>query len=127
MQNQSPYLINAGLYFSDDQLGLQINALYNVSGKRVFAVGSIENPTIYEMPRNVLDLNITKSIGQKTDIRFSAQDILNNAVRLEQDFNRDGNITGSDRQTIRSFRRGQYYTLGFIYNFNRKSITPATH
>jgi hypothetical protein len=51
MQNQSPYLINGGAYYNDSELGLQVNVLYNVFGKRVFAVGSIENPTIYEMPR----------------------------------------------------------------------------
>ncbi|MBD0258858.1 MAG: carboxypeptidase-like regulatory domain-containing protein, partial [Cytophagales bacterium] len=96
MQNQSPYLINGGAYYNDAELGLQVNVLYNVFGKRVFAVGSLENPTIYEMPRNVLDFNVTKSVGQKLDIRFSAQDVLNNPVRLEQDFNRDGNINGSD-------------------------------
>jgi hypothetical protein len=79
------------------------------------------------MPRNVLDFNVTKSVGQKLDIRFSAQDVLNNPVRLEQDFNRDGKINGSDNQPIRRFRRGPYFTLGVSYNFNRKTLTPTTN
>ncbi len=127
LQNQSPYLINGGFYYNDDQLGLQVNALYNVFGKRIFAVGTLENPTIYEMPRNVVDLNITKSIGQKFEIRANIQDIFNQRVRLEQDFNRDGKITGSDKQTVRSLRRGQYFTLGLVYNFNRKTQTPTSN
>jgi outer membrane receptor protein involved in Fe transport len=127
LQNQSPYLINGGFYYSDDQLGLQVNALYNIFGKRLFAVGTIANPSIYEMPRGVLDLNITKSLGQKFELRLNFQDLLNQRVRLEQDFNRDGKITGSDRQTVRSLRRGQYFTLGVVYNFNRKTQTPTSN
>jgi outer membrane receptor protein involved in Fe transport len=127
LQNQSPYLINGGFYYNDDELGLQVNALYNIFGKRLFAVGTINNPTIYEMPRGVLDLNINKSLGQKFELRLNLQDILNQRVRLEQDFNRDGKITGSDRQTVRSFRRGQYFTLGLVYNFNRKTQTPTSN
>jgi len=127
MQNQSPYLINGGLYYSDSQLGLQVNALYNVFGKRVFAVGTIENPTIYEMPRNVIDFNVTKTIGRKLEVRFNAQDILNQPVRLEQDYNLDSRIDGNDRQPVRTFRRGPYFTLGVIYNFNPRTLTPATN
>jgi hypothetical protein len=74
-----------------------------------------------------LDFNVTKSIGQKLEVRFSAQDISTIPVRLEQDFNRDGNITGSDNQPIRQFRRGAYFTLGLNYNFNRKTLTPTTN
>jgi hypothetical protein len=127
LQNQSPYLINGGFYYNDDELGLQVNALYNVFGKRLFAVGTLNNPTIYEMPRNVLDLNITKTLGQKFEVRLNIQDILNQRVRLEQDFDRNGKITASDRQTVRSFRRGQYFTLGLVYNFNRKTQTPTSN
>jgi hypothetical protein len=129
MQNQSPYLVNGGLYYSDEKAGLQVNVLYNVFGKRVFAVGSLEEPTIYEMPRSVVDFNITKNIGPKLEVRFSAQDILNQAFRLEQDYNNDAKIEGGadGNQVIRSFRRGQYFTVGINYNFNRKSLTPTTN
>jgi hypothetical protein len=62
MQNQSPYLINGGLYYSDEKAGLQINACTTFSGK-----GSLRwvrwRTDIYEMPRNVLDFNITRASG----------------------------------------------------------------
>jgi TonB-dependent receptor len=116
MVNQSPYLINVGLYYNDESTGWQVNILYNVSGKRLFAVGSQENPSIYEMPRNILDLTLTKTINKKFEIRAGVQDLLNNQVRLVQDNNQDGKITGLDND-IRTFRRGAYFTLGFNYNF----------
>ena len=127
LQNQSPYLINAGLYFNDSELGLSANALYNVFGKRIFAVGSTENPTIYEMPRHVVDLNITKTIGRKFEIRANIQDLFNQRIRLEQDFNRDAKINNQDQQPIRMFRRGVYTSLGLIFNLNRSTQTPSNN
>ncbi len=116
MMNQSPYLVNAGLYYNDEQKGWQINVLYNVFGKRIFAVGNAFNPNIFEMPRNVIDINITKTITKKVDIRFGIQDLLNQPVRLAQDNNSDGKITGKDGD-FRTFRRGTIFNLGFNYNF----------
>ncbi len=117
MANQSPYVVNAGLYYNDTKKGFQVNVLYNVFGKRIFAVGNLNSPTIYEMPRNVIDLNITKTINEKVELRFNVQDILNQAVRLEQDFNKDADITKSDNQPIRTFKRGTYFTLGATVSF----------
>ena len=131
LQNQSPYLINGGVYYANDSRGLQWNVLYNVAGPRIFAVGNQQNPTVYEMPRGVLDINISKKVGQQLEFRLGVQDILNRPVRYVQDYNRDGKI-GSDvsslsssaDQTIRSFKRGSYYTVSAIYTFGRRTLVP---
>jgi TonB-dependent receptor len=131
LANQSPYLINAGIYYTAPKSGFQWNVLYNVYGQRIFAVGNTNNPTIYEMPRNVVDLNISKTFSSGLELRLGIQDLLNQPFRLSQDFNRDGGI-GSDvttrspnaDQDIRSFRRGQYVTLTAVYSFKRRTIVP---
>ncbi|TAG07393.1 MAG: TonB-dependent receptor [Cytophagia bacterium] len=116
MVYQSPYLINAGFYYTDETSGWQASLLYNVFGRRIFAVGSINNPTMYEIPRNIIDLSIAKRVNKKVELRFGVQDLLNQAFLIKQDSNIDGAINGQDK-TIRSFRRGQYMTFGFNYNF----------
>ncbi|GAB4000244.1 TonB-dependent receptor [Spirosoma daeguense] len=131
LANQSPYLINGGLYYEAPKSGMQFNVLYNVYGPRIFAVGTRNNPTIYEMPRHAIDLNISKTFNKKIEVRLGIQDLLNQAVRYAQDFNGDGKI-GSDLtsqtvgadQVFRSFRRGQYVTLSGIYTFGRRTILP---
>ncbi|WP_167275845.1 TonB-dependent receptor [Dyadobacter arcticus] len=131
MANQSPFLINAGVYYADPASGWQWNVLYNVFGQRIFAVGNQNNPTVYEMPRNVLDLNISKRIKQNLEIRLGIQDILNQPVRFAQDFNRDGKI-GSDvtsqtadaDQDVRKFKRGSYFTITAAYTFGRRTVIP---
>lgn len=115
LQGQSPYLVNAGLYYNDVDRGLQVNALYNVYGRRIFQVGDNDiQPTIYEMPRNVIDLNVIKSLGQRFELRLGIQDLLNQRLRLVQDTNLDQKIDSSD-DTYQSLRRGTYTTLGITY------------
>lgn len=131
LANQSPYLVNAGVYYASPTTGLQWNALYNVFGQRIFAVGNTNNPTIYEMPRHVIDLNVSKAFANGLELRLGIQDLLNQPVRFAQDFNADGKIgadvtsrTASADQNIRSFRRGQYVTLTAVYAFKRRVIVP---
>jgi TonB-dependent receptor len=131
MANQSPYLINAGVYYADPNANWQWNVLYNVFGQRIFTVGNMENPTVYEMPRHVIDLNISKKFTNHLEIRLGIQDILNQPVRFAQDFNRDGKIgkditsqtPGAD-QDIRRFKRGSYFTLTAAYNFGKRTVIP---
>lgn len=131
MANQSPYLINGGLYYADPKSGWQWNALYNVFGQRIFAVGNMENPTVYEMPRHVIDLNVSKRFNNKLELRLGIQDLLNQPVRFSQDFNKDGKvgkdvtsrIAGAD-QDVRKFRRGSYFTLTAAYTFGQRTIVP---
>lgn len=129
MMNQSPYLINAGVYYAAPKSNWQWNILYNVFGPRIFAVGNVDSPTIYEMPRHVIDLNVSKFISKRCELRLGIQDILNQPFRLSQDFNADGRIgkdvtslTANADQDVRSFRRGSYATVSLVYSFGRTLI-----
>lgn len=114
LQGQSPYLLNAGIFYEDDTKGWQINAMYNVIGKRIFVIGDNQlSADIYEMPRQVVDLNITKRIGERLELKLAAQDILNQPFRLIQDTNRDRNISDSDG-VFQKFNRGSLFTAGII-------------
>ncbi len=116
MMGQSPYIINAGVYYDNDKQKMQVSILYNVIGKRIFAVGTFGTPDIYEMPRNLLDISIAKSFGKHTNVKLSVQDIFNQPVLLKQDSNLDAKINEKDEE-IQSFRRGQYINLGVTFKF----------
>ncbi|SFD83188.1 Outer membrane receptor proteins, mostly Fe transport [Spirosoma endophyticum] len=131
LANQSPYLINLGLYYANPTSGWQYNLLYNVAGPRIFLVGNIEDPTTYEMPRHVVDFNISKTIKQQFEVRLGIQDILNAPFRFAQDYNGDRKI-GKDvtsrsadaDQNYINYRRGQYVTLTGVYTFGRRTVVP---
>ncbi|HRD53535.1 MAG TPA: carboxypeptidase-like regulatory domain-containing protein [Flavobacteriales bacterium] len=116
LMGQSPYIVNAGLYYQDRERQVQGSILYNVIGPRLFAVGTYGTPDIYEMPRNVIDLAVTKGFGKRFELKLAAQDILNQRVLLLQDSNDDGRIGKQDEQ-IMSFRRGAYFTVGIGARF----------
>jgi outer membrane receptor protein involved in Fe transport len=114
LTGQSPYIVNTGFYYEDDTKGLQATLLYNVIGPRIYAVGSFQNPTVFEMPRHVLDLSFTKRFGPRLEMKAGIQDILNQSRRLIQDSNEDHKITGID-ETVQAIRRGSYSTFGLSY------------
>lgn len=115
LQGQSPYIVNIGLNYNDQEHDFQVNALYNVIGKRIFAVGFDGYPDIYEMPRNVLDLTFSKGIGKRWSLKGGITDILNQTNLLLQDGNLDGKFDRRNDQVIQSFRPGGMVQLGLSY------------
>jgi len=116
MMNQSPYLVNAGLYYNDEDSKTQFSLLYNVIGKRIFAVGNSQYATIYEMPRHVVDLTFSKGFGN-WEFKAGVQDLLNAPFQLIQDTNLDSKIDNNVDEPIMRFRRGQNVTFGVSYKF----------
>lgn len=69
MQGQSPYLVNAGLFYQQPKNGWNAAILYNRIGKRIIGVGrslgsagnEVRVPDSYEMPRNAIDLSASRN------------------------------------------------------------------
>lgn len=113
MQGQSPYIINAGLFYNDEETGLQVNVQYNVFGKRIVFVGVPTKPTWWEMPRNLLDLTISKRVSSKVDLRLGVSDLLNSKIVIREDANLDNNLKDNDtNKIVRRTQNGQYVTFG---------------
>ena len=121
MYGQSPYLINAGVFYNDDVNKLQFSLLYNVFGRRLFAVGNItDSPSQYEMPRHGLDFTVSKGFKNGIEIRFGAQDLLNPAYRVVEDsfYNGKSQLSSNERNAnLFNYKRGQYFTLALNYKF----------
>lgn len=117
LQGQSPYSINAGIFFEDKELGLQANLLYNVIGKRIAFVGTDDNPDIYEMPRHTLDFNIQYRFKKNVELSFSANDLVNQSILFIQDGNRDKKWNRKNDQIFQQYKPGQTISLGIKYNF----------
>ncbi len=124
MQGQSPYLINAGLFWNSDQAesnikGWTATLLYNTIGKRLIGVGrsvgsgatEVRVPDSYEMPRHQIDFNLGKHIG-RIDLRLSVRDVLSQKVLYKQ-FEKTPN--GELEQVTRSYRPGRTIQLSASY------------
>ncbi|MGB4958679.1 MAG: carboxypeptidase-like regulatory domain-containing protein [Saprospiraceae bacterium] len=116
LQGQSPYLINAGLFYKLPSHGLQANLMYNVVGQRIYVIGdNVLSSNVYEMPRNVIDLNVSKVFG-RMEVKAGIQDLLNQPFKLVQDIDRDNKVTENDG-VFQETRRGSNFYLGLNYKF----------
>ena len=100
LQGQSPYIINAGLQYIDSEKGWGTSISYNVIGRRIVIVGASAEPDFYEAPRHVLDLQLSKIIKQKFEIKFNIRDILAQRQIWYQDINKNGKLDkGSEKES----------------------------
>ncbi len=120
LQGQSPYLINAGLqYNSKVENSTGVSLLFNRIGKRIWAVGNVLDPDIYENPRNILDLQLSKRFAKsRAEIKLNYSDILNNrAIYYQKAKGADPDASykkGSDKLNIAD-TFGSTLTVGFSY------------
>jgi len=129
MQGQSPYLINTGLFYQSQSLGLSVGALYNRIGKRIVGVGRVDTtdggsvnndiPDAYEMPRNMLDLTISKNIGKRIEIKASARDILGEDAIFKQfpKYYDSNNVMQERQQITKKYSPGRNFSISANITF----------
>jgi TonB-dependent receptor len=129
MQGQSPYIVNSSLYYDNPELGLSAGILYNRIGKRIVGIGRVDTgsgasinndvPDTYEIPRDMVDIVISKKIGKAIEVKASFKDILNQEVIFEQypKYIDNLGVIHERRQVAKSFKPGANFYLGFQFNF----------
>lgn len=77
LQGQSPYVFNAGIRYDNarKQWGVSLNV--NRVGQRIYIVGNVNEPDLWEQARTFLDLQITKTFMQgRAQFKLNIQNIL---------------------------------------------------
>ena len=113
MQGQSPFLVNFGLNYANDDNGWQTNLYYNVQGKTLQVVGTGDVPDAYTIPFHSLDLIVNKSFGKdfNSTINLSVKNILDSQREVRyQSF-------GAEDQIFSSFSPGIGISLGYSHRF----------
>lgn len=120
LQGQSPYVVNAGLFYQNDAKGLNISAQYNVVGPSIAIVGNVNQPNIYTTPRQMVDLTLSKNLNKWLVMTLGVQNLLNSEVRLMQDTNRDGKVLRAEGKdnAILNYYEQPYFTLGLRVKLN---------
>jgi TonB-dependent receptor len=129
MQGQSPYLVNAGIFYHNDRIALDCAVLYNRIGKRIIGVGRAEGsttdneslrvPDSYEMPRNVIDLSASKHFSKHFGLKLAIRDLLAEDVNYKQ-FAKVHLADGTRKKVeelTRRYKPGTTFLLSLIYKF----------
>jgi outer membrane receptor protein involved in Fe transport len=112
MYGQAPYIINSMLSHNWKKVGLISTISYNIQGPKLALIAPDRSvPDVYEIPRNQIDIKLSKMLGEHFNVSFTVRDFLNTAVRRSYDFDR-----GYDLLDFDSFRWGTTYGLTVGYN-----------
>lgn len=125
MQGQSPYLVNAGLFYAHGPWNASV--LYNCIGKRLIGVGrslgstadqTVNIPDAYEMPRHVVDLSASHTWRHLT-LTLGVKDLLAQRVNFKQtnDVTLDDGSQRHVDEITRSYRPGRTLNLRLTYTF----------
>jgi len=77
MANQSPYLINVTLAYTNPRTGTSADLLYNVSGRRFYVNSQGGAPDIYEKPRHTVDMIASQTLWRGITVKASVKNLLN--------------------------------------------------
>jgi outer membrane receptor protein involved in Fe transport len=120
VQGQSPYLINGGLQYSSKSSGWNGNILYNRIGNRLALVGNSELPDIYENPRDVIDIQVSKKIlAKKGEIKLTLSDMLNKSLLFYENVDNGRSYKAGTDRIFSSFKPGSTISIGFTYDFGQ--------
>jgi hypothetical protein len=122
MFGQAPYIINGIFSYNSEKLGLTATTSYNVQGPRLVISGIIPGfPDVYEMPRNTIDIKISKTLAKYFAVSVTIRDLLNapvlRAYRYIDDNGKIASIPGGPvgEKDFDRFRYGTNYLLTLSY------------
>lgn len=113
IQGQSPYVLNGGITYVDDDRGISSTLSVNRYGQRIFLAsngdqfqnGVLIEPNLWENGRTQLDFQFSKSFPKKNlELRLNVKDILAQTLFFYEDINNNGKF---DKTTdgVRSTQR----------------------
>ncbi len=83
---QSPYLINVFLGYDNYDAGFSSNLYFNAFGERLFALGSVGAPDVYEKSFNLLNFSASQRISENFSISIGVKNILDDSITQIQEF-----------------------------------------
>ncbi len=117
LQGQSPYLINSSLGYYNVESAFGATILYNVIGRRIREAGFLGYENVWEAPRNLIDLQISKTFLDKFELKATISDILNQSRDYYQDMDKNKVYNAEKDLLIERTNFGTTYSFALSYKF----------
>lgn len=116
LQGQSPYVFNLGLNYNNAKF---VDVALNVNrvGRRIAFVGTSENQTIWENPRTVMDISLSRTFFKKLQAKFVVGDVFAQRLVFYHDLNKNGSFDEGKDADAFNYRYGRTFTIGLSYSF----------
>ena len=109
LQGQSPYIINAGIQYLDNDKDWGVSLSYNVIGRRIVLVGGESEPSYWETPRHVIDFQLAKTFKKRFEIKFNIRDILAQNQIWYQDIDKNGKLNKNSEEENKNISHTNNY------------------
>lgn len=120
LQGAAPYTINADLKYEfkkQNSLPRTLSLVYNVSGSKIFAVGTSGTDNFYEKPFHQLDFVYQEQLTKNWNIKFGVQNILNTQYRIELGDSSYYNVNTNNNFQYTNYYRGTTFNFTVGYTF----------
>jgi len=140
LQGQSPYVVNGGVQYGNENNGWSIAANINRAGNRILYTESEVKDAIWEKGRTFLDMQISKSfMKKKIELKLNLQNILAQDLIFYQnnykntasygtvetlanqiftgDYHYEDGFNAKDDDVLWRTKYGRSFSLTFTYNF----------
>lgn len=113
MAGQAPYIINGGVSYENNTLGLDAGFYYNLKGSTLMIVGAGLFPDVFAQPFHSLNFNLNKTFGEnrRSTINLNVSNLLNDVREEMYEGFRATN------QYFTKFNPGTAVSLGIKYSF----------
>ncbi|KPE49250.1 TonB-dependent receptor plug domain-containing protein [Chryseobacterium indologenes] len=120
LQGASPYTINADLKYetkTKNNLSRTLSLVYNVSGSKIYAVGTSGSDNFYEKPFHQLDFVYQEQLTKNWNVKAGIRNILNNRYRILLGDKSYYNVETNGNNTYTDYFRGINFNLTVGYTF----------
>lgn len=118
LQGQSPYIINAGILYNDNDLGFSVGAMLNRIGERIYNVGTQNEPNRWENSRTVVDVQFGKQLlKNRIEIKFNIRDLLKQRSVIYQNNDADTKFNEGKDYEVLTRTYGTVYSLQLNVKF----------
>jgi hypothetical protein len=113
MAGQAPYVINAGVNYSDPERGINAGIYYNVKGRTLTVVGGGLFPDVYTDPFHNLKINLNKKLGEEQNQTLNLE--ISNL--LLDTFDQYYSGFRAENQVFKAYSPGVTLSVGYSLNF----------
>lgn len=132
LQGQSPYILNTSLQYYEPKSALSVAVFVNRIGRRIAFARSKngEVPDLFENPRTVIDLSVSKRLVKGLEAKIALNDLLAQDLVFYQDNNGNGkfdtfnkeilvnNGTSTSQQRVEMDNIMFRYKMGYTVSFS---------
>jgi hypothetical protein len=116
LQGLSPLLSNLGILFKEPKTGIGFDVFYNRFGRQIVVVGKPgQFNDLVVLPRDRMDIQISKNFKDKILLRFIIQDVFNQPFYRVQFYENNIHAKFKDARLNTRYMQGRLFTLSLNY------------